>query len=401
MKPLSVILLLLCSAFAASAQTWTPQSSGTSNILQSVWFTNQQNGWAVGDVGALIVTTNGGQTWSNVFLTTQDLEDVAFADANTGVIVGDDGLILRTVTAGVSWSVATSGTGVNLRTVAFGDGGMAYIGGRDGVILRSPDNGASWQLMESGTVRYRGSAARGQHHAWIVGELGVIRATTNGGATWFPQTSGTGSDLHCVFFLNTLEGWAGGQNDMVLYTNNGGSTWVLRNIGINRGIDAIFFINSNEGWAVGDGGAIFRTTNSGINWFAEVSGTTNGLNDVFFTVGGAGWAVGDGGTIVHRTPPTSVRAAEELPLRPILNQNYPNPFNPTTSITYALTNGGQVTLLIHNLIGQEVARLVNASQEAGTYTVGLDATNLPSGVYLYRLTVDGVPGEMRKMILAR
>lgn len=68
-----------------------------------------------------------------------------------------------------------------------------------------------------------------------------------------------------------------------------------------------------------------------------------------------------------------------------LSQNYPNPFNPTTNIQFSLPQSGNVRLTIYNSIGQEVAQLVNGYKEAGSYTLKWDASNLSSGIYIYRL----------------
>jgi hypothetical protein len=85
-----------------------------------------------------------------------------------------------------------------------------------------------------------------------------------------------------------------------------------------------------------------------------------------------------------------------------LSQNYPNPFNPTTNVEYRIAKFGFVTLRVFDLLGRDVAILVNQYQEPGTYTVPFDSQrlSLSSGVYLYRLTVDGV-SETRKLILAK
>ena len=75
------------------------------------------------------------------------------------------------------------------------------------------------------------------------------------------------------------------------------------------------------------------------------------------------------------------------PTRFELNQNFPNPFNPTTTIDYALPKSGEVSLIVYNLLGQEVSRLVSKVQNAGYHKVTWDASSLASGVYLYRLEV--------------
>ncbi|MBC6952446.1 T9SS C-terminal target domain-containing protein, partial [candidate division KSB1 bacterium] len=83
-----------------------------------------------------------------------------------------------------------------------------------------------------------------------------------------------------------------------------------------------------------------------------------------------------------------------------LSQNYPNPFNPSTKIDYAVTKTGLVRLAVYNVIGQKVATLVDGVRTAGSYTVTWEASNLASGVYVYRLEAGGQV-YTRKLLLAR
>lgn len=89
-----------------------------------------------------------------------------------------------------------------------------------------------------------------------------------------------------------------------------------------------------------------------------------------------------------------------LPSQFELSQNYPNPFNPSTVIKYSLPRSGHIELTIFNLIGQAVSELVNETKEAGNHQITFDASNLPSGVYFYRLTFDGGK-ETKKMMLVK
>jgi hypothetical protein len=80
-----------------------------------------------------------------------------------------------------------------------------------------------------------------------------------------------------------------------------------------------------------------------------------------------------------------------IPVKPFLEQNYPNPFNPATEIRYGLSDDTWVTLKVFNLLGQELATLVNEFQKAGARSVKWNGTNdagskIGSGVYIYRLT---------------
>lgn len=83
-----------------------------------------------------------------------------------------------------------------------------------------------------------------------------------------------------------------------------------------------------------------------------------------------------------------------------LNQNYPNPFNPSTSISYVIPESADVKLEVFNSLGQRVATLVNGVQNAGSHTVSFDASNLASGIYLYKLT-SGNQVKTNKMLLIK
>ncbi len=94
------------------------------------------------------------------------------------------------------------------------------------------------------------------------------------------------------------------------------------------------------------------------------------------------------------------KVESSLPSDFALNQNYPNPFNPTTTIEFSLPTPSDVSLKVYNVIGQEVASLVDGPMGAGSHTVQFDASNLSSGVYFYRLTAGGVT-QSKKMSLLK
>ncbi len=88
------------------------------------------------------------------------------------------------------------------------------------------------------------------------------------------------------------------------------------------------------------------------------------------------------------------------PDRFILNQNYPNPFNPSTILSYSLKSDQNVKLTVYNLVGQSVEVLVDEYQTAGEYSYKFDASNLPAGIYLYKLQV-GEYSSVKRMTLVK
>lgn len=90
----------------------------------------------------------------------------------------------------------------------------------------------------------------------------------------------------------------------------------------------------------------------------------------------------------------------ETPVTYGLHQNYPNPFNPTTQITYQIPEQQSVRLEVYNMLGRKVTELVNETQVAGSYSVMFDASNLTSGVYIYRLSA-GSFSQVRRLVLVK
>ena len=89
----------------------------------------------------------------------------------------------------------------------------------------------------------------------------------------------------------------------------------------------------------------------------------------------------------------------ELPIEYSLEQNYPNPFNPSTTIKYSIPEEGIVKLAVYNMLGEEVATIVNASQKAGRYEVNFNATGLSSGVYVYRIEAANFTASKKLMLM--
>jgi hypothetical protein len=157
--------------------------------------------------------------------------------------------------------------------------------------------------------------------------------------------------------------------------------------------------------AVGDSGTIIRTGDGGLTWTAQVTGTTNLLYAITFAGADRGFAVGEGGTILGPSPGTVTSIQKEsqnqvLPCEIVLAQNYPNPFNPSTAVSFQLSAVSDVALRIFDLLGREVATLVDGRMEAGTHKVVWNASGFASGGYFYRLQC-GESVLVRKLVLLK
>lgn len=151
--------------------SWITQTSGSvPNMLEAIYFTNANDGFAVGN-SIMFKTTNGGSNWTSKVLSGWFMS-VCFTDANTGYIVGSNGTIQKTINSGTDWTIQTSGTTNWLYKVSFSDANTGYV----------------------------------------VGNYGTILKTNNGGTNWINLTSGTGNCLYSVYFTNANTGFAVGDN---------------------------------------------------------------------------------------------------------------------------------------------------------------------------------------------
>jgi hypothetical protein len=115
-----------------------------------------------------------------------------------------------------------------------------------------------------------------------------------------------------------------------------------------------------------------------------------------------GWAVTSNGRIAKYNELISGITNNQniTPENYSLMQNYPNPFNPSTKISFSLPKAGDVSLVVFDILGREVATIINNYKSAGNYTVNFDASNLSSGIYFYTLK-SGNFTESKKMVLMK
>jgi photosystem II stability/assembly factor-like uncharacterized protein len=397
-----VIIILIMITSLTYSQNWYAQNSNHLGQITGIHMISQTEGWACGDAGAMLHTTNAGTTWSLITMTGADLHQIVFKDANTGIVVGDNGIVFTTTNGGTNWISKNSGTSLQLRGAAFAGGSTFFAVGRDGAAIKSTDDGNSWTTLNSGTTeRLLCVTAVGQS-VWVGVRDGLMLFSNNGGTTFTSMSNPAPDDIKDIQFVDGSTGFACGSNSFFMYTSNGGTNWTSRSAGILVGLNGLHFTNQNDGWTVGGAGTLYSTTNAGLNWIAITTPTTQDLNSIHSFDGVNAWAVGNSGEIVtNYSPPTVVDNENNLvPNSLVLEQNYPNPFNPTTTIRYSIPVEAHVKLTIFNLLGEQLYALVNKVQQAGVYELEFNASKLSSGTYIYRLD-SGIFTSSRKLILLK
>ena len=198
---LLVFVFTFCSSIALQGQSWTLQTSGTTQSLYGIHFLDANNGWAVGLNGTIIRTTNGGTTWTaQTSGITNHLFDVYFIDANNGLAVGEFGRVLKTTNGGTNWTLLgapfNSGN-QGFYGIHFTSNLIGYIAGYNydllgAAIYKTTDGGSSWSLNYSSIVDYLVDIHFGDiNTGYALPEAvdgGKFLKTTNGGTNWTLST---------------------------------------------------------------------------------------------------------------------------------------------------------------------------------------------------------------------
>jgi photosystem II stability/assembly factor-like uncharacterized protein len=249
--------------------TWSPRTSNTAFTLNGVWFTTSAEGWAVGANGTIMHSTDGGSVWSRVdAATSENLTDVVFTARDTGFVVGSNGIVLRTTDRGVNWSKQFP-TASTLRGIAFARTLDGWAVGDGGVIVGTHDAGADWFVVQPSVTAQslRSVVRRSFETSYAVGDQGVTPRTvvTADSVAWELRNAGAANQLEDVFFVSDLVGFAVGFNGtgIVLRTDDGGVTWTPQIANSAFALNGVFFVDTHRGWAVGSNGRVIHTVTGG------------------------------------------------------------------------------------------------------------------------------------------
>ena len=436
MKKIILILLFLSlfsSQYLYSQSGWALIDPGYNQVYNSVHFINANTGMACGLNGVIIKTTNGGMNWTDLPTgVSTSLNDIKMFNTDCAIAVSDYQLIIRTTNGGSNWilvhpavsedhSIQNLNVFNNSQAMAFSE--YYYSSSYYRYIYKTTDLGASWQInptyVSGSWIHFidvnTGWAYGSTHYGPPLNEYYLdINKTINGGTNWSLICRGSGISINPgqIYFYNSNIGMKYSHIGTVylMYSNDGGYNWNGTGLSLNQLIRCFYFVNAQKGWFVGDNSMIYYSSNSGVNWTQQTSPINTNFQKVYFIDENTGWiAAGYSGILKTTTGGILgiIKLGTDSPNSFSLSQNYPNPFNPTTKIKFDIApspsgegRGEVVTLKIYDILGREVATLVNEELKPGSYKYQWDGSNFASGVYFYQLITNDF-SQTKKMIIMK
>lgn len=408
--------------------TWLTYSVPVVERINSIKFFDYQTGWLCAAQGGIAKSLDGGITWQNLQSgTSSDLMDIFFVDNNIGWCVGHNGTILHTIDGGANWLEQNSGINYNLFGVFFANSLEGWVVGDNGIILRTTNGGVSPPLIvlspNGGEVWPVGSTQNITWNSTNVPDV-KIELSTNNGTSWTTVVDSTPSNGIYSWTVpntpsNTCKVKVSDITNPLVYDESDSVFSIIQTAFIN-----VNSPNGGEVWPVGSihnitwnstdvlDVKIELSTNNGASWTTVVDSTPSS--------GIYGWTVPNSPSIqslikisdinssstndesdsLFTIDPAVYIDSESIPEHFALYQNYPNPFNPSAKISYSIPELSLVTVKVYDVLGNEVAALVNEEKPIGSYEIEFDASTLPSGVYFYRLQA-GSFVETKKMVLMK
>jgi photosystem II stability/assembly factor-like uncharacterized protein len=267
-----------------SGQSWERRSIAERGDLSwfdlySIRFANDgQTGWIGGESGLILKTTDGGQTWSpQTSGTTENIFRIAVVDARTAYACGTNGLLMGTTDGGAHWQLQTLKSGLIFMDIAFADPQNGWSVGEFETIMHTADGGKTWTAQIGGkranfklpalfAIRFSDT-----QHGWAAGQGGTLLRTDNGGATWQSVTEPSASPMYSVVYVGGTSSsapsalWGSGEGGALLRVGLGGAAKPTVQTPTVFDLADIAF-NGQDGVAVGLGGTIVHTADGGANW---------------------------------------------------------------------------------------------------------------------------------------
>lgn len=419
-----LLFLLVISHGELFSQSWTQTLNGI-----TIWSLAKDMGsniyaGSTGSNSRIFKSTNSGVSWDTVSSANgQTVFSMAFDSLGHMFVANSTAGLLKSTNGGLNFTV--------IPLSVFGSSGLQYVAcGKNGYVYVATNGAGIYRSIDTGNTFTQAGLAGMQVVYLLVDRFNPAYVyagatqTNNGfyrstdfGATYSSNLN-AGKNIFGVmqYSQSVLYSVTSSASGSVDKSTDGGLTWNSTATGyVARGI-----ANSPLGILIAGNGGLFISTNSGstfTNYGITISSTP------VFTIGNV-TLVGVSGTsggVYYNVGTVGISNTGSVANSFQLYQNYPNPFNPVTVIKFAIPpplsangaylplSGGDATanagavgvrLIVYDMLGREIAVLINESMQPGSYSVDWDASNFPSGVYFYKLT-SGDFSESKKMLLVK
>ncbi len=379
-------------------ELWIPMNIGLIATHVNAFLTHGENIFAGTRDAGVLLSTDRGKSWTelNSGLTSLNVLSLAIDDSTIYASTWDS-WVFKSPDFGKNW-LPTTYVNASARKLA-SVSSVLYVATTSDGVLRSTDEGNTWQNL--GLTSKFLDPIMARDSIVVTGSFiyeGVF-LSSNYGQDW--TSLGSSYAYSTIYTLN----WSGNNivagidNGMYFRSIEGDTTWVQK--GPNDRVystateDSIILTSTYSG--------VYLSMDWGENWTKIDSGFSGPIYALAI-VGSELFAADGNNNIWKSLISHFVTGVKEISYVTVSNfslyQNYPNPFNPTTTIKYSVPQNDFVNLTIYDILGKAIKTLVNEEKPAGEYEVNFDASNLSSGVYLYKLQT-GSYTQVKKLMLLK
>jgi photosystem II stability/assembly factor-like uncharacterized protein len=408
---LALTFLLTCSS---TAQNWVRQNlPQCDSVFCGMAFSSVDTGFVVGTDGIMFRTTDAGATWEQrASGTTFKLTAIEFVTRNVGVVVGENGTILRTLNGGESWYALDAKTKSTFFTLHFFDEDSGFVAGQGGELLYTTDKGQTWTSRDGG---FGGNNIYSMSFptakvGFICGNAGNVSRTLNGGRTWQSQDSKFKFALMGISFGSPTIGTMVGTGGTIRHTKDAGRTWTTQDANVpisSYSLNAVQHIDSTQAYIAGWLGMVLYKQEKDAWWTAIDNPYSVSLDCIHFFNKRVGYVGGWTFTILKTTNGGGLATDAPVPPQPavpILSQNAPNPVrlsgSPVTQLRFEIARQARTTIRVYNMLGMEVATVLDEELSPGRYIRNWSVPSLPNGAYHYVLR-SGTTTVSRVLTLVR
>ncbi len=384
--------------------TWAPSNSGLGYARAEAMIAVETVLYAATKNSGVFISTDNGSTWFpwSAGLTSNEFYALCTAQNATGgtnLLTGGPSGVYVSSDLGMHWSKSNDGLTSTSILALTSLGSNIFAAVTNNGVWRSTNDGASWEQVINGMTSAMMNDFTILGATLYAGGAGVFRSP-DFGQNW-TETNPAFSTTTTKCLVANGGGLFAGTNAGVFSSFDQGSQWTpasggLPNLTVNN------LAAGENGLYAGTQAGVFLSANSGVSWSDVTTGL--GYPAVYSMLVASGYLfVGTDSGIWRRPLAEMVTDIDNsdltVPSEFKLEQNHPNPFNPETTIRYRLAAAARVRLAVYDVLGREVAVVVDERQSAGDHKAFFGSSRLPSGVYFYTLQAGGHTMTKKMIVL--